>query len=60
MKYVALILLVIQNATLILSMRKARTVEGEHFYSTVAVVMAEIFKLITCLCVILYECKGEF
>jgi len=60
MKYVALILLVIQNATLILSMRKARTAEGEQFFSTVAVVMAEIFKLFTCLCVILYESGGSF
>ena len=60
MKYVALILLVIQNATLILSMRKARTAEGEQFFSTVAVVMAEIFKLFTCLCVILYESGGQF
>jgi len=59
MKYVALILLVIQNATLILSMRKARTADGDHFYSTVAVVMAETFKLITCLCVMLYECEGS-
>ena len=59
MKYVALLLLVVQNASLILSMRKAKTSEGDQFHSTVAVVMAEVLKLLTCLAVILYEKKGQ-
>nr|CAB3266230.1 UDP-galactose translocator [Phallusia mammillata] len=59
MKYISLVCLVIQNATLILAMRYARTREGEIFFSTVAVVGSELLKLLTCLLIILYEHEGN-
>ena len=45
MKYISLILLVVQNASLALTMRAARTQTGDMFFSTSAVCMAEITKV---------------
>ena len=45
-------ILTLQNAILILVMRYARTRPGDMFYSTTAVVMAEIFKTTGCLIII--------
>lgn len=59
MKYISLLCLVIQNATLILTMRYARTREGDQFYATVAVVMSEALKVFLCLLVILHEMNGS-
>lgn len=47
LKYLSLITLTIQNAALNLTMRAART-QVEQFSISVAVTVAEIFKLITC------------
>ena len=60
MKYIALFLLVIQNASLILMMRYARTRPGDKFASSTAVVVSETTKLITCLFILLYQYKGMF
>ena len=60
MKYISLLCLVIQNATLILSMRYARTMPGDQFYSTVAVMCTELLKIFLCLIVVLFEVKGSF
>lgn len=59
MKYVSLAVLVVQNASLILSIRYVRTLPGEHFFATSAVVMAEVLKVLTCLVLILIQkrCK---
>lgn len=54
MKYLSLITLTIQNAALNLAMRAART-QTEKFSISVAVSVAEIFKLITCIGLLLYE-----
>jgi len=59
MKYISLLCLVIQNATLILSMRYARTMPGDQFYSTVAVMCTELLKIFLCLIVVLFEVKGS-
>jgi len=59
MKYISLICLVVQNATLILTMRYARTRKGDQFYATVAVVMSECLKILLCLIVILFQLKGN-
>jgi len=48
----SLVILTIQNAALILIMRYARTRTGDMFYSTTAVVMAEVFKTTGCLLII--------
>lgn len=59
LKYISLAVLVVQNASLILSIRYVRTLPGEHFFATSAVVMAEILKVSTCLVLILIQkrCK---
>ena len=46
MKYISLILLVVQNASLALTMRAARTQTGDMFFATSAVCMAELTKVI--------------
>ena len=48
----SLVILTLQNAVLILLMRFARTRPGDMFYSTTAVVMAEVFKTTGCLLII--------
>ncbi|XP_068104911.1 UDP-galactose translocator [Hyperolius riggenbachi] len=59
LKYLSLAVLVVQNASLILSIRYARTLPGERFFATTAVVMAEILKGITCLLLMLVQKKGN-
>ncbi|KAM3872283.1 UDP-galactose translocator [Diretmus argenteus] len=55
LKYISLAVLVVQNASLILSIRYVRTLPGDRFYTTSAVVMAEILKVLTCLLIILLQ-----
>lgn len=55
LKYISLAVLVIQNASLILSIRYVRTLPGERFFATSAVVMAEILKVLSCLVLILLQ-----
>uniref|UniRef100_A0A7N4PK70 Solute carrier family 35 member A2 n=1 Tax=Sarcophilus harrisii TaxID=9305 RepID=A0A7N4PK70_SARHA len=45
----SLAVLVVQNASLILSIRYARTLPGDRFFATTAVVMAEVLKGAACL-----------
>jgi len=45
-KTLALVLLVAQNASLVLTMRKARTDEGDKFFNTAAVFLCEILKIL--------------
>ena len=59
LKYISLAVLVVQNASLILSIRYVRTLPGDRFFTTSAVVMAEFLKLITCLLIILVQKKGQ-
>lgn len=59
LKYVSLVTLTLQNATVGLSMRYARTRSGDMFLSSTAVVMAEVVKLITCLILVFFE-EGSF
>lgn len=55
LKYISLAVLVVQNASLILSIRYVRTLPGDRFFATSAVVMAEILKVLTCLLIILLQ-----
>lgn len=55
LKYISLAVLVVQNASLILSIRFVRTLPGDRFYATSAVVMAEVLKVFTCLLIILLQ-----
>ncbi|KTF79253.1 hypothetical protein cypCar_00022327 [Cyprinus carpio] len=59
LKYISLAILVIQNASLILSIRYVRTLPGDHFYTTSAVVMAEVLKVLTCVLIILIQKRGN-
>ncbi|KAJ8393513.1 hypothetical protein AAFF_G00059860 [Aldrovandia affinis] len=59
LKYISLAVLVVQNASLILSIRYVRTLPGERFFTTSAVVMAEVLKVLTCLCIILLQKRGS-
>ncbi|KAG8447289.1 hypothetical protein GDO86_014669 [Hymenochirus boettgeri] len=59
LKYVSLAVLVVQNASLILSIRYTRTLPGDRFFATTAVVMAEILKAITCLLLLLVQKRGN-
>lgn len=54
LKYVSLVTLTIQNAALNLVMRAART-QQEQFSTAVAVTLAEILKLVTCIALLFYE-----
>ena len=58
-RWVSLVVLIVQNAALVLIMRYARTRSGDMFLSTTAVVMAEVMKLTFCLGVTLYEHHGS-
>ncbi|XP_067096279.1 UDP-galactose translocator [Osmerus mordax] len=55
LKYTSLAILVVQNASLILSIRYVRTLPGDRFFTTSAVVMAEVLKVLTCLLIILVQ-----
>ncbi|XP_056278169.1 UDP-galactose translocator isoform X3 [Pseudoliparis swirei] len=55
LKYTSLAVLVVQNASLILSIRYVRTLPGDRFFTTSAVVMAELLKLLTCVIIILLQ-----
>ncbi|XP_036389118.1 UDP-galactose translocator [Megalops cyprinoides] len=59
LKYISLAVLVVQNASLILSIRYVRTLPGERFFTTSAVVMAEVLKVLTCLLIILLQKRGS-
>ncbi|GJQ88127.1 Csat [Trypoxylus dichotomus] len=58
LKYVSLITLTVQNALLGLSMRYARTRDGDMFLSSTAVLMSEIVKLGTCLAIVYIQTGG--
>lgn len=52
-------MLVVQNATLVLSIRYVRTLPGERFLPTTAVVMAEAMKGGACLLLLLLQHRGS-
>ncbi|XP_072941476.1 UDP-N-acetylglucosamine transporter [Epargyreus clarus] len=54
-KYVSLVVLTLQNATLGLSMRYARTRDVVMFSAAAAVLMAEVVKLVICVCLVMNE-----
>ena len=59
MKYASLLVLTVQNAVLIVSMRYSRTLSGSMFITTTAVVLSETLKMVTCLTIIFFQ-KGNF
>lgn len=57
-KYISLIVLVVQNASQVLIMRYVRTRPREMFLSTVAVFVTEVVKLVFCFFLVCIEEKG--
>jgi len=57
LKYISLVVLIVQTTSLVLILRYSRTqpVEGPKYVSSTAVVMAEIIKLFTCIIVLLWN-----
>ena len=55
LKYISLLTLTIQNASLILTIRYSRTLPGDMYIATTAVVLSEVFKVLACLLIILAE-----
>lgn len=55
MKYVSLICLTLQNATLVLVMRYSRTRDMPLYLTTTTVVMAEVVKFVSCNIIIFIE-----
>lgn len=47
--------LTLQNASLILTIRYTRTLPGDMYITSTAVVMAELFKVVTCLIIMFYQ-----
>mgnify|MGYP002259980518 FL=1 len=58
LKYISLITLTVQNASLILTIRYSRTLPGDMYIATTAVVFAEILKVLACLLILLLQ-KGS-
>lgn len=52
-------MLTVQNAVLIISMRYSRTISGDMFITTTAVVLSETLKMVTCLAIIFFQ-KNSF
>ena len=55
MKYVSLLLLMLQNTALVLVMRYSRTRDVPLYITTTTVVMGELLKLVACLVIIFVQ-----
>lgn len=53
LKYLSLIVLVLQNTSMVLVIRYSRTMEGPRYLSSTAVALAEITKFVTCFFLVL-------
>lgn len=54
-KYLSLVVLVFQNTALVLTLRYSRTVEGEIYLASTAVVLTELLKFAVCFCMVFYD-----
>lgn len=57
MKFWSLVILIFQNASLILTIRYSRTLSGDMYITSTAVVFAELLKMLVCLFVTFWEIK---
>ena len=53
LKYISLLVLVVQNTSMVLVMRYSRTMEGPRYLSSTAVVLCETTKFLTCFFLVL-------
>lgn len=58
-KYISLIILIVQNTALVLTMRYSRTLEGPRYLAPTAVVLTEVLKFVVCIFMIFYECAFD-
>eukprot|EP01125_Pyxidicula_operculata_P009192 TRINITY_DN3047_c0_g1_i1.p1 TRINITY_DN3047_c0_g1~~TRINITY_DN3047_c0_g1_i1.p1 ORF type:complete len:261 (+),score=19.65 TRINITY_DN3047_c0_g1_i1:875-1657(+) len=58
-KYLSLLLCVLQNTSLVLLMRYSRTQEGPRYFTSTAVIAAEVVKVLSCWGVMLFTSKGN-
>ena len=54
LKYLALVLMILQNTSLSLLVRYSRVAGADRYFSSVAVVLAELVKVAACLVVLLF------
>jgi len=59
MKYISLLILVIQNTSLVLLMRYSRTVSGQPYLTSTAVFLTEIIKIISSIVLLHFEMDCE-
>eukprot|EP01120_Amphizonella_sp_Union-15-10_P013524 TRINITY_DN6279_c0_g1_i1.p1 TRINITY_DN6279_c0_g1~~TRINITY_DN6279_c0_g1_i1.p1 ORF type:complete len:354 (-),score=34.41 TRINITY_DN6279_c0_g1_i1:203-1264(-) len=55
LSFISLFALVVQNTLLVLLMRHSRTIDGEKYLASTAVLLAEVLKVIICVTVVLVE-----
>ena len=55
MKYISLLVLVIQNSSLVLLLRYSRTVSGQPYITSTAVFLTEVLKIICSVSLLYYE-----
>jgi len=60
MKYVSLLILVIQNTSLVLLMRYSRTVSGQPYLTSTAVFLTEIIKILSSVILLHHEMDFEW
>ena len=59
MKYISLLVLVIQNSSLVLLLRYSRTVSGEQYISSTAVFLTEVVKIACSIGLLHYETECD-
>ena len=54
-KYLSLVVLVVQNTSLVLIMRHSLTMEGPRYITSTAVALSEVLKLVVCTVLVFYQ-----
>ena len=60
MKYLSLLILVIQNSSLVLLLRYSRIVSGQPYITSTAVFLTEVLKITCSICLLHYETEFNF
>ncbi len=55
LKYLSLLILIIQNTSVVLVMRYSRTMPGPRYLPSTAVTMSEVTKFATCMLIVFYQ-----
>ena len=60
MKYISLLILVMQNSSLVLLLRYSRTVSGQPYITSTAVFLTEVLKIVCSIVLLYYETEYNF